>query len=119
MNVYHIVLVRTFLSDKRPKFHPTLTWQYCKVVNEVLDLLGREAICENVFVLDLLNHSTVLVDTPLCNLVKPTLIDDVLNRHLSLVSLAKVSESNSTLQAYKALSKIEKNSIRAIIGGIE
>ena len=69
-------------------------------------LIGESG--EGIDTLHLLDHRSVVVDTPVCDLVELATVKDVLDTDLILVLLNKVTQGNSSLEANEAGAEVEK-----------
>ena len=103
------------VTDNGPQLHSNLGRQGYEVFSDVSDLLLGQSLSENLAGLHLLNHSSVVIDAPLCGLVDRAIIDDLLDSDLPLVLLNEVAESDGTLKANERSRKVEEEVTVAVL----
>ena len=106
MELNHVFLDTTG-ADDTPEFHSRFAGKRDEVSRQVIDVTVRKLTLADLFCIDLLNHSAVLVEREGSQGFHPFAVEKLLDRDNPLVVLSIVVESDSSLEADKALSQVE------------
>ncbi len=98
------------VADCRPQLHADLGGHRDKPSRKVGHLRVGQRLAESGGVLHLLDHSRVVVDTPLLDLVECAVIEQVFDADLILVLLNEVTESTAASKPTKPVARLRSRS---------